>query len=115
MDNNLATMVRSLPQDLRLPATGDAPVFQQPWEARIFAIVLSLHQQGAFQWADFQALLIDEIKRTESEGAYRGYYENWFAAAERLIQSLEIANDSEIDAEVARLRPDDRTIVLTKS
>ena len=101
-------------EGLRIPVNKDAPVFQQPWEARIFAIVVSLHDQGAFEWARFQGLLIDEIKRTESDGDYRDYYENWFAAAERLIASLDIAEEQEIDAEVAKLRPDDRTIVLKK-
>ena len=98
-------------EGLRIPVDKDAPVFQQPWEARIFAIVVSLHDQGAFEWSTFQALLIDEIKRTESEGNHRDYYENWFAAAERLIASLDIVGEQEINAEVARLRPNDRTIV----
>ena len=103
-----------LPDLPSIPRDGDEPVFRQPWEARIFAIIVSLHRQGAFEWKAFQALLIDEVGQTESAGEYRDYYENWFAAAERLIQSLDIVQPHEIDAEVARLRPDDKTVVLPK-
>ncbi len=98
-----------------IPKAGDELVFREPWEARIFAIIVSLHDQRAFKWAAFQELLIDEIRRTELVGEYRDYYENWFAAAERLIADLDIARSSEVDAEVARLRPDDKTVVLPKS
>ncbi len=97
-----------------IPHQGDEPVFREPWEARIFAIVASLHDQGMFEWKTFQSLLIDEIQRTESAGECRDYYENWLSAAERLIQSLNIAQPDEVDAEVIKLRPDDRTIVLPK-
>jgi nitrile hydratase accessory protein len=106
-----AEQSRNIPD---MPVSGDEPVFQQPWEARIFAIVVDLNQQGAFEWKAFQALLIDEVRQSESTGQNRDYYENWFAAAERLIHSLGIAQEGEVDAEVARLRPDDRTIVLPK-
>ncbi len=101
-----------LPELPSIPREDDEPVFREPWEARIFAIIVSLHNQGAFEWKAFQELLIEEIRRMEISGDVRGYYENWFAAAEKLIQFLDIAQPDEVDAEVCRLRPDDRTIVL---
>jgi nitrile hydratase accessory protein len=103
-----------LPELPSAPRDGDEPVFREPWEARIFAIVVSLYHQGRFEWKAFQELLIEEIRNTESTGDFRDYYENWLAAAEKLVQSLDIAQQDEVDAEVFRLRPDDRTIVLPK-
>ena len=103
-----------LPELPSIPREDGGPVFREPWEARIFAIIVSLHNQGAFEWKAFQELLIEEIRRTGTAGATRYYYENWFAAAEKLIQELDIAQRHEVDAEVAKLRPDDRTIVLPK-
>ncbi len=103
-----------LPDLPAIPLQNNEPVFREPWEARIFAIVVSLHDQGAFKWEVFQKLLIDEISRTESTGDVRDYYENWFAAAEKLIHSLDILQPGEVDAEVAALRPDDRTVILSK-
>ena len=103
-----------LPDLPSIPRQGDEPGFREPWEARIFAIIVSLHRQGAFKWKEFQEALIEEIGRTESTGELRDYYENWFAAAEKLIHSLGIVSHNEVNAEVALLRPDDRTVVLPK-
>jgi nitrile hydratase accessory protein len=95
-----------------IPAGGDGPVFIEPWEARVFALVVALHRRGAFAWPDFQALLIDEIGASERSGRNRPYYESWLAAAERLLEALGLAARAEIDATVACLRPDDRTVRL---
>lgn len=103
-----------LPEVSSIPREDDEPVFREPWEARIFAIIVSLHNQGMFEWKAFQELLIEEIGRTESAGDFRDYYANWTAAAEKLIQSLDIAHQDEIDVEVSKLLPVDRTIVLPK-
>lgn len=95
-----------------IPSAADGPVFIEPWEARVFAMVVALHDGGAFAWPEFQKLLIDEIGKAEAAGRSRPYYESWLAAAERLFEQLGLAADAEIDAEVRRLRPDDRTIRL---
>jgi nitrile hydratase accessory protein len=87
---------------------GDAPVFAEPWEARIFAIVVALNGQGRFPWVDFHRRLAEEI----AEDADRPYYLAWLLAAEHLLEDLSLVARDETDAEVARLRPDDRTIRL---
>ena len=63
---------------------GDERTFDEPWQARIFAMVTAMHGDGHYEWRAFQERLIDEI---ESRGAADGhdYYERWLAAAERLI------------------------------
>jgi nitrile hydratase accessory protein len=94
---------------------GEQPVFAEPWEARIFAIVLALHASGNFAWPRFQGLLSDKIKKSEAEGHCDPYYESWFEAAETLIEELHLADHLSIDKEVARLRPDDKTIRHTQT
>lgn len=102
-----------LPADLTIPRNEDgAPVFREPWEARIFSMVVTLHRSGAFEWKEFQSLLVDEISRTEAAGTPRPYYLNWAMAAERLFEQLDFAARTSIDSRVAELRPDDRTIRL---
>ena len=98
-----------LPGNAAIPSTVDGPAFVEPWEARAFALVVALNEQGAFAWPDFQALLIEEIGAAERAGRHRPYYESWLAAAERLFEALGLAACAEVDAEVYRLRPDDRT------
>ena len=71
--------------DRRGPAgPGDGRTFDEPWQARIFAMVNAMHGAGHYEWRAFQELLIDEIA---NHGAADGhdYYERWLAAAERLI------------------------------
>jgi nitrile hydratase accessory protein len=62
------------------PRSNGEPVFEAPWESRVFGMVVSLHEAGAFAWDEFRDLLIEEIARDEQ----RPYYESWTAAFERL-------------------------------
>src|ERR1700724_2337925 len=43
------------------PANDDTRVFQEPWEARAFAITVALHKAGVFTWKDWAAALSQEI------------------------------------------------------
>jgi nitrile hydratase accessory protein len=74
---------------LTTPGTpdGQAPAFGEPWQARIFALVTRLCEDGRYDWDSFKVLLIDEIER---HGAPDGsdYYERWLAACERLVTEL---------------------------
>ena len=94
-----------------MDSEGD-PVFTEPWEARTFAMVVNAHGHNLFEWKEFQVLLVDEIRKSESSQSPRPYYLNWAMAAERLFESLGNVNRSEIDNRVSLLRPDDKTIRL---
>ena len=102
-----------LPEELHIPrGDDDEPVFAEPWEARVFALVVSLHRAGRFEWKTFQSLLVDEIGRSERAGQPRTYYLNWAMAAERLFEQIGLSERSAVDQRVQQLRPDDRTIHL---
>ena len=104
--------LRALPADLEIPRDAEGPVFAEPWEARVFALVVEMNARGLFAWTEFQSLLVDEIRRGEGEGLCRPYYVNWMLAAERLFEQRGLVAREATDAEVERLRPDDRTIRL---
>lgn len=104
--------LRALPPDLAVPRDETGPVFAEPWEARVFAMVVEMNARGLFGWGEFQSLLVDEIRRSEGEGLCRPYYMNWLLAAERLFEARGLVEREATDAEVERLRPDDRTIRL---
>ena len=40
---------------LRLEA--GEPVFKEPWEANAFALVVGLHEKGAFEWNEWAEVL----------------------------------------------------------
>lgn len=112
MSGAATTALPPLPPEAAIPVDADGPVFVEPWEARAFALVVGLHERGAFRWPEFQALLIEEIGAAERSGQCRPYYVSWLRAAERLIEARGLAGRAEVDAEVERLRPDDRTVRL---
>ena len=59
----------------------EEPVFNEPWEAQAFAMVVKLHEQGAFTWTEWAETLGAEIKSVE-----RPYYESWLAALEKIVE-----------------------------
>jgi nitrile hydratase accessory protein len=90
----------SLPVSLReslkdLPGipmdAADDPVFNEPWEARAFAMTLALHERGVFTWPQWAAALSRQIAQARAAGdADLGdtYYQHWLRALESLVSAL---------------------------
>lgn len=103
----------ALPEDMAIPRGEDGdPVFAEPWEARVFGLVVGACDQGQFTWKEFQQLLIEEIRASETQGEPRSYYLNWAIAAEQLFTGLGALAPGDLDQRVAQLRPDDKTVRL---
>ena len=94
------------------PAAPAAPegldaVFAEPWEARAFALAVTLSQSGKFSWDEFRERLIAEIARTDAAAsrdavaianAPRGaYYQCWLDALEQLIRDKALLDAAEIE------------------
>ena len=80
--------LRNLPG---IPLDGDSLVFNEPWEARAFAMTLALHERGVFTWPQWAAALSREIDRAHAAGdADLGdtYYQHWLRALESLVSAL---------------------------
>ena len=60
----------------------DEPVFNEPWEAQVFAMAINLHQHGAFEWDEWADALSLEIHSEEED---RGYYDHWLVALEKIV------------------------------
>ena len=78
--------VPTLPNDPL--ASDEEPVFEEPWEAQAFALVLRLSEQGLFQWSEWNAALATEIRHareTGDQGLGDTYYHYWLAALEKLL------------------------------
>ena len=87
-------------------ADGDRPVFAEPWEAQLFALVVELHQQGCFSWTEWAARLSVEIeKRRQNQEADWGdtYYELWLKTIKQLLIEKSVTSKSEIDRKSTRL------------
>jgi nitrile hydratase accessory protein len=71
-----------------LPKQANSPTFNEPWEARAFAMVLVLQQRGLFTWPDWTAALAAEIASAQQRGdpdLGDTYYQHWLRALEKLL------------------------------
>lgn len=78
-----------------VPVGGDAPAFDEPWHAQVFAIALSLHQNGVFTWTEWAETLGDEINKARAAGDPDDgstYYNHWMATLERLVHEKGLTN-----------------------
>ena len=74
-------------------------VFSAPWEARAFAIAISLAEAGAFAWPEFRELLIEQIAHSDASQSGANvatadrYYEHFPVALERIVQEKGIGTE----------------------
>jgi nitrile hydratase accessory protein len=71
-----------------MPKQGNTPTFNEPWEARAFAMVVMLQQRGLFTWPDWTAALAAEIASAQLRGDQDlgdTYYRHWLQALEKLL------------------------------
>ena len=66
----------------------DDPVFEAPWQAQAFAMVVALHEAGAFSWDEWAETLSGEIHGSVK----RSYYEHWLAALEKIVAVKALAS-----------------------
>jgi nitrile hydratase accessory protein len=83
------------------PRENGGLVFREPWEARAFGLVVAMHDAGHYTWEEFRTRLIAEIETTDDDGT--GYYRQWLAAFEQLLDSRSFLDGNVIDQRVTRL------------
>jgi nitrile hydratase accessory protein len=79
-----------------LPA--QPPVFDEPWQAEAFALVVHLHRSGAFAWSEWTEALASEIAAAGEAADGARYYEQWLAALEGLVTRRGLAAREALDA-----------------
>lgn len=83
-----------------IPRDDEGPVFSEPWEAEVFAMTLSMHEQGAFTWKEWAALLSESIRTAQQQGdpdLGDTYYSHWLTALEHMIVHKHIGSRSQLD------------------
>jgi nitrile hydratase accessory protein len=82
-----------------IPRDEDGPVFKEPWEAEVFAMTLSLHQQGMFTWSEWAALLSESIHNAQIMGdpdLGNTYYRHWLDALEHMVVQAHIGSRQQL-------------------
>lgn len=104
-----------------LPRDEDGPVFREPWEAQVFAMTLSLHEQGHFTWPEWAELLSTEITSAQGAGdpdLGDTYYLHWLKALESLVAekglvaTIDLAKHKDAWDRAAHTTPHGQPIIL---
>ena len=83
-----------------LTANVPEPVFQQPWHAQVFALTVSLNENGRFTWSDwvarFSAVLAQHGLARDLDGG-DAYFHAWLAPLELILAEDGAAPAAEVD------------------
>ena len=77
----------------------EGPVFNEPWEAQAFGLVIALHQRGLFTWEEWASMLSAEIRHAQSQGdpdLGNSYYQHWLCALEKISVLKEFSSYPEM-------------------
>lgn len=89
------------------------PTFHEPWEARAFAMVRALQEQGLFTPGEWSAALGAEIRRAQAAGdpdTGETYYHHWLGALEALVAEKNLVTTHALaSCRTAWIRAADRT------
>lgn len=83
------------------PGCDTAPAFSAPWQAQAFALVLALHERGAFTWPEWAQVLSQAIGRAQASGdpdLGDTYYSHWLDALEALVLAKGLALSPQLHA-----------------
>lgn len=88
-----------------LPIETGEPVFHAPWQAKAFALAVTLHEAGVFSWGEWaEALSRSCARRTQlagdarSEAYAHAYFEAWTEALETLLESRGLTDAGQIES-----------------
>lgn len=91
----LARISAAAGEQLPLPPPGNEQVFAAPWQAQVFAMTVTLHERGAFTWAEWARTLAQHVSGGRPDGS--DYFERWADALAELLRSRGIATEEDIE------------------
>ena len=79
-----------------MPAIADASrVFDAPWQARAFAVAVTMCQASCYTWDEFREHLMTEIAEHPDDTEY---YHHWLSALEKLLADKGLVAEKDLDA-----------------
>ena len=90
-----------------LPRDSDGPVFNQPWEAKAFALTVRLSEAGCFTWPEWVKIFSQEIKAAQERGdpdLGDTYYQHWLNALERICAAKGLVGSEDMHRRKATWR-----------
>jgi nitrile hydratase accessory protein len=90
-------LLTSLGGAATVPRRNGELVFDEPWQGRVFGMVVALSEQGVLPWEEFRQTLIAEIAAAEARGSDFRYYHAWLAAFERVLAARGAVGPDELE------------------
>ena len=89
-------------QEAIRPANGEV-AFETAWEIRAFALAVAAHEDGRYDWTEFQEALVTSINRWEESGQQTPwrYYDRWLEAFEEVLGRTGVVTPAEVDERTA--------------
>ena len=90
-----------------LPRDQDGPVFNEPWEAKAFALAVRLSEAGWFTWPEWVKFFSLEIKSAQERGdpdLGDTYYQHWLSALERICAAKGLVGSKDMQRRKASWR-----------
>lgn len=82
-----------------LPRDAEGPVFNQPWEAKAFALAVRLSEAGRFTWPEWVKTFSQEIEAAQQRGdpdLGDTYYRHWLNALERICAAKGLVGEADL-------------------
>lgn len=76
-----------------LPSKDGEPVFESPWQAQTFAMVIQLHESGVFtwnEWADELSANIADFETGQPIDGSDDYYTLWHHSLEQILKRKQL-------------------------
>jgi nitrile hydratase accessory protein len=97
----MSTLEQRIAADISSPAAiprrNGEPVFNEPWESRVFGMAVGLCQRGFFEWDEFRDRLIAEVSSADARHEASTYYERFLRALQSIVVEKGICSAEEID------------------
>jgi nitrile hydratase accessory protein len=93
-----------------LPRDDRGPVFDEPWQAQAFAVVVQLIESGKLaqkEWADRLGIVFREAEERGEFNTGELYYQHWLTALERLLVEKNLTGWDELAEERESIRAGD--------
>ena len=74
----------------------EAPPFEEPWQAQVFAMAVMLNQRGMFDWSEWADALGAEIAAGPQAAGNDAYFHNWLRALETLLIAKGVASAADL-------------------
>jgi len=74
----------------------EAPPFQEPWQAQVFAMAVLLNERGLFDWSEWSAALGAEIAAGPPSAGGEAYFEDWLRALEKMLIAKGVASGADL-------------------